>query len=57
MSKLYQWYIILKYNYYKLYWKVHKPAKRYSGFYGWQEYDYNVLDQKAKACGVISYGL
>jgi len=33
--------------------KVHKPAKKYSGFYGWQEYGYNVLDQKAKAYGVL----
>ena len=52
MPKIYQWYIILKYNYYKLYWKFKSPAKP-SSFYGWQEYSYGVLDQKAIAYGVL----
>jgi len=53
MNKLYQWYIILKYQYYKrIYWKFKKPSKP-SGFYGWTETGYSVLDQKAVGIGVI----
>ena len=52
MSTFYKWYIILKYNYYKIYWKFKRPA-RPSGFYGWTEYSYDVLDQEAVAYGVL----
>lgn len=52
MSNIYKWYIILKYNYYKLYWKFHKPRKP-SSFYKWIEYYYSVLDQKAVCLGVL----
>ena len=56
MNKWYMLWIILKYNYYKLYWKFKKPVKS-SKFYGWTEYDYNVLDQNAIAYGVIKKDL
>lgn len=43
MSKFYQWCILLKYNYYKLYWKFKKPAKR-NRLYEWKETNYNATN-------------
>jgi hypothetical protein len=53
MNKLYKFYITLKYNFYKLYWKIKKPKKPSQGFYGWSEENYNVLDKKAVCYGVL----
>jgi len=54
MSKLYVLWILLKYQFYKrVYWKFKKPSKP-SGFYGWQEINYDILDQKGIAYGTIS---
>ena len=44
---------LIKYQYYKLYWKVRPPKQKRSGFYGWHEVSYNVLDQNAVGIGVI----
>jgi len=53
MKKLYHLWIRIKYQYYKLYWKICTPKSRYmAGFYGWQESNYNVLDKEAVACGI-----
>ena len=56
MNKLYQLWIRLKYQFYKrIYWKFKKPSKP-SGFYGWTEVGYSVLDNKAVGIGVIKRG-
>jgi len=53
MMNLYQLYITIKYQYYKLYWKVRPPKQRRSKFYGWYEEYCSVLDQNAACIGVI----
>ncbi len=54
MEKLYHLWIRIKYQYYKLYWKICPPKPQHKeGFYGWQEVNYSVLDQKATACGIM----
>jgi len=50
-SKLYQLWIVLKYNYYKLYWKFKKPAKR-SKFYGWSEESREAVNNVGVVYGV-----
>lgn len=52
MNKLYMFWILLKYKYYKLYWKIKKPEKR-SQFYEWREVSYDVSDQKAIGIGIV----
>jgi len=53
MGKLYVLWIQIKYQFYKrIYWKFKKPSKP-SGFYGWQEVNYDVLDQRAVGIGII----
>jgi hypothetical protein len=56
MTKLYQLWITIKYQYYKLYWKISPPKQKRSKFYGWHEVSYDVLDQKAIGIGVIKGG-
>jgi len=53
MKKLYTIWIKLKYQYYKLYWKIRPPKQKRSKFYGWSEVNYNVLDKTAIGYGVI----
>jgi hypothetical protein len=54
MERLYFIWIRLKYQYYKLYWKVKPPKKFRVNFYGWHEGPcYNLLDQKAVCYGII----
>ena len=53
MNELYFIWIRLKYQYYKLYWKIRPPKQNYSGFYGWHEECCSVLDQKAIGIGII----
>ena len=53
INKLYSLWIRIKYQYYKLYWKIFPPKRTVSGFYGWQEVSYDVLDQKAVGIGVV----
>jgi len=53
MTNLYPLYIIIKYQYYKLYWKVRPPKQKHSKFYGWHEECCSVLDQNAVGVGVI----
>lgn len=54
MEKLYHLWIRIKYQYYKLYWKIcpPKPGHR-EGFYGWQEIGYDILDQRSIGIGII----
>ena len=53
MNKLYVLWIRLKYQFYKrIYWKIKRP-RRTSGFYGWQEVHYSVLDPDAIGYGII----
>jgi len=52
MTKLYQLWITIKYQYYKLYWKISLPKQKRSKFYDWHEVTYSVLDQKAVGIGV-----
>jgi hypothetical protein len=51
MNVYYLW-IRLKYQFYKLYWKFKKPSKP-SGFYGWVEIGFSVLDNRAVGIGII----
>ena len=54
MEKLYHLWIRIKYQYYKLYWKINPPKpKRKEGFYGWQEVNCNIADTKAIGVGII----
>jgi len=53
MTKLYKLWITIKYQYYKLYWKIRPPKQKCSKFYEWHEECYSVLDQKAVGIGVI----
>ena len=54
MEKLYHLWIRIKYQYYKLYWKIYPPKlKHLIGFYGWQEVNYNVLNKEGIACGIM----
>jgi hypothetical protein len=53
MTKLYQLWVRIKYQYYKLYWKVRPPKQKRSKFYDWHEVSYDVLDQNAVGIGVI----
>jgi len=53
MEKLYSIWIRLKYQYYKLYWKVKPPKKSSGKFWGWCEVNYNVLDQTAVGYGIV----
>ena len=53
MKKLYFIWIRLKYQYYKLYWKVKPPKKSRGKFWGWHEINYSVLDQTAVGYGII----
>jgi len=51
MNKFYIIWIKLKYQYYKLYWKIRPPKQKYSKFYDWHEVNYDILDQKAVGIG------
>lgn len=53
MTKLHQLWITIKYQYYKLYWKISPPKQKRSKFYGWHEVSYSVLDQNAVVKGVV----
>jgi len=53
MTKLYKLWIRIKYQYYKLYWKVRPPKPSLSGFFRWHEISYDVLDQNAVGIGVV----
>ena len=53
MGKLYRLWITIKYQYYRLYWKISPPKQTCSKFYGWHEEHYSVLDQEAVGIGVI----
>ena len=55
MNKFYKWYIVAKQNYYKIYWRLKKKFRKpeSKGFYGWVEYNYDVLDQEAVGYGVL----
>ncbi|KKM63174.1 hypothetical protein LCGC14_1514070 [marine sediment metagenome] len=54
MEKLYHLWIRIKYQYYKLYWKINPPKlKRKEGFYGWYEVNCNIADTKAIGVGII----
>ena len=53
MTKLYQLWIRIKYQYYKLYWKVRPPKQKPSGFFRWHEINYDVLDQNAVGIGIV----
>jgi len=53
MTKLCCLWIRAKYQYYKLYWKIFPPKRKRTGFYGWQEVNYHVLDQEAVGMGII----
>ena len=52
MSKLYKFYIIIKYNFYKCYWKFKKPTEP-SKFYNWKEVSYDRLNSKGIAIGIL----
>jgi len=53
MSKWYELWVLIKYQFYKrIYWKFKKPEPT-SKFYGWQEIGYDVLDQRAVGIGVV----
>jgi len=52
MNKFYQWYIVAKYNFYKIYWKFKKPTK-VGGFYDWTEIGLHRLNNKGIAVGII----
>lgn len=54
MKKLYYLWIRIKYQYYKLYWRINPPKPKHKkGFYGWQEVNCSIADTKAVAIGVI----
>jgi hypothetical protein len=53
MTKLYQLWIRIKYQYYKLYWKVRPHKQKCSKFYGWHEISYEAVNQNAVGLGVI----
>lgn len=57
MSKLYVLWIRLKYQYYKLYWKIFPAQRKLPPFYGWQEISYDVLDKNAVGIGIIDRSL
>lgn len=57
MKKLQQLWITIKYQYYKLYWKISPPKQICSKFYGWHEVNCSVLDQEAVGIGVIDAGI
>ncbi len=54
MEKLYHLWIRIKYQYYKLYWKICPPKPQYKeGFYGWTEIGVSLLNKRGIARGVL----
>ena len=54
MEKLYHLWIRIKYQYYKLCWRINPPKPKHKkGFYGWQEVNCNIADTKAIGVGII----
>lgn len=49
--------IRVKYQYYKWYWKIFPPTKKLLPFYGWQEISYDVLNKKAVGIGILDRSL
>ena len=54
MEKLYHLWIRIKYQYYKLYWKIYPPKPKHKkGFYGWTEIGVSLLNKRGIARGTI----
>lgn len=54
MERLYHLWIRIKYQYYKLYWKIWPPKPQHKeGFYGWTEIGFIILNKRGIACGTI----